>query len=59
MGISAGHDTAEVLEQVRVARDSGARGMVFFELGQLRDHLDALAQGPFVEVTPPPVMGWK
>jgi uncharacterized lipoprotein YddW (UPF0748 family) len=48
-GISAEHDGPEVLRQVQIARDKGARGMVFFEIGEMRTrgHLTLLRGGPF------------
>ncbi len=48
-GISAEHDGAEISRQVQIARDKGARGMVFFEIGELRSqgHLARLRDGPF------------
>lgn len=56
-GISAEHDGDEILRQVQIARDKGARGVVFFEIGEMRTqgHLARLRQGPFsasVEVPP-------
>ena len=61
MGISSDHDADELLDQVAVARQAGARGVVFFELGGLRTdgHLDRLVRGPFAERATLPRMPWR
>ncbi len=61
MGISTDHDGDELVAQVEAARAAGARGVVFFELGGLRNegHLQRLVTGPFSEPATPPTMPWR
>lgn len=58
--VSADHDADEVLRQIDYARRSGARGLMFFELGGLRTHghLARLAEGPFRDPAPVPTYPW-
>jgi uncharacterized lipoprotein YddW (UPF0748 family) len=55
------HDGDELLRQVALARASGARGIMFFELGYLRTngHLARLRAGPFASPAQAPRYPWR
>lgn len=60
-GISAEHDGTELLRQVDIARRKGARGVVFFEIGELRarGHLARLRDGPFAQPAEVPPFAFR